>query len=338
MRQFIFPLKDASIYEEFANRNTGLDEIIEVGKSETGFYRIRSLIGFEIPASVPPNAEFTLQLYTANVEKLQRNQVVRALLLTGSWDEGDGYFYQDRIQDLSGATWNDAASGSIWDVTGSILTGQQVSASFNPTNDAKDFSLVVTSLIRAAISESVAPTLVIALDDVAELDTRNKANIKFFSKDTHTIYRPALVAQWDDSTQFTGTGSLPVVTGSLIHVQAYNLKPTYRVGEFPTIRLIVRPKYPLKTFDTFFTQYTGQFVLPQSPAFAEFSIIDDFSGTVIIPFNEYSRISSDSEGNFFRFKVENMYPNRHYRVLIRVTDENGSTQIFDHNQTFRVDD
>lgn len=331
MRQIIFPLKDASIYEELPNRNTGLDEILELGKSETGAHRIRSLMNFVLP-TVPDSAVYELRLFTANVEKANRNQVIRATLISQSWEEGDGYFYQDRIQNVSGATWTDSNSGSLWTITGSFAyTETFVSNSFNPSPDNKDFSLDVTDLIRLSISSSFSPTLVVSLSEVDELENNIKTNLKFFSKDTHTIYKPMLVAKWDD--QAFNTGSLAPLTALEIHVQPRSLKPSYKVGEVATVYFNARAKYPLKTFATTASLYDGQAYLPQN---SYFSIIDEQTNLEIIPFEASSKISCDSRGSYCQFRVEGMYPLRYYRLRIKSTFDDGRTEIIDNNYTFTV--
>lgn len=332
MRQFIFPLKDASLYEGLPNRNTGLDEILEVGKSETGAFRIRSILDFVLPSGIPDDAVYDLKLFTANAQKGNRNQFIRVTPQSQSWEEGDGYFYQDRIQSVSGATWTDANSGSLWSITGSIPNGAlAVSASYEPTPNNKDFSVDVTTLIHQAISSSVTPSLIIALSEPDELDHNIKTNIKFFSKDTHTIYKPVLVAKWDN--QVLSTGSLSPLNALEIHVQPRSLKPSYKVGELATVYFNARAKYPLKTFASTASLYDGQSYLPEN---SFFSIVDEQTNLEIIPFDAYSKISCDSRGSFCQFRVEGMYPLRYYRLRVKVEFNDGRVEVIDQNYTFTV--
>ena len=84
MRRFFYPTKDATIYQEFSNRQAGLDEILEVGKSEYGNYSIRSLLEFNTAAvsasisngTISPSATYDLALFLANASKLQLLQTV----------------------------------------------------------------------------------------------------------------------------------------------------------------------------------------------------------------------------------------------------------------------
>lgn len=332
MRKIIFPLKDASIYEELPNRNTGLDEILEVGKSEYGQYRIRSITDFALPTGIPANALYELRLFSANIVNMNRSQSLYVSPQSQSWEEGDGYFYQDVIQLRSGATWNDAASGSLWNVSGSNVNfASSVSTVFAPTPDDKDFRIDVTSLVREAISGSHNPSLVLSLSQPEEASAAHKTNIKFFSKDTHTIYKPMLVAKWNDQT--ISTGSLSALTALEIHVQPRSLKPVYKKGEVATVYLNARPKYPLKTFAQASTLYDGLSYLPVN---SFFSIVDEQTNLEIIPFDDYSRISCDTNGSFCRFNIEAMYPLRTYRICFKIEFADGRVEVIDDNHTFTI--
>ena len=115
MRNFFFPIKDASIYSELPTRTTGLDEILEVGKTIDGINSIRSLIDFDFPTIsssvalglIPPNACYDIKLFVANATKIQRNQQIKIHPVSQSWEEGSGYLYQDIVEEVvsaSGAT------------------------------------------------------------------------------------------------------------------------------------------------------------------------------------------------------------------------------------------
>src|ERR1019366_4980998 len=126
MRNFFFPLQDASIYSELPTRTTGLDEILEVGKTDDGMNIIRSLIDFDFFAisssvatgGIPSNAEYDIKLFVANATKIARNQIVQFFPLSQSWSEGSGYFYQDIMEEVDGVSWQFRSSGSAWAVSG----------------------------------------------------------------------------------------------------------------------------------------------------------------------------------------------------------------------------
>jgi len=62
-RQFITPLQDAAIYEQFPRRNAGFDEILEIGKTRSTSGSVRALLQFDTSKfTAPINSEFFLNL------------------------------------------------------------------------------------------------------------------------------------------------------------------------------------------------------------------------------------------------------------------------------------
>ena len=97
-RQFITPEQDASIYEQFPTRNTGFDEILEVGKIRETGGAVRALIQFDTSQFVIPDAdstEFFLNLRIARAEKCVRNQTIEFYQVSEIWEDGNGFFEQD---------------------------------------------------------------------------------------------------------------------------------------------------------------------------------------------------------------------------------------------------
>jgi hypothetical protein len=341
MRRFFYPIKDAAVYEEFPTQNTGLDEILEVGKSESGTNSIRSLLQFDLATisasiadgTVPANAEFDLVLYVANATNLKYNQGVELCQLSQNWDEGTGYFYQQVIQANDGVTWNRNTSGSLWSIGsagGSYTTSSLGAISASLSALVPDLVVSITPMIQAWLSESVENDgILIKFPNEDESSHSNTGNLKFFSKETHTIYHPVLVMKWDDST--FDTGSLSALPTTPLQVVP-SVRSHYRVGDVVRVNVGAREQYPLKTFDTVFSNYANVRYLPSS---SYYSVVDDQSGTVLIPFDDYSKISTDQNGSFFTFKVEHMHPLRYYRVLIRV-DQAAYSEVFDSNTIFTV--
>ena len=50
---------------------------------------------------------------------------------------------------------------------------------------------------------------------------------------------------------------------------------------------------------------------------------------------DYTKISSDSKGNYFNVYMSGLEPERYYKILIKTTI-NSSTLIFDDNYYFKV--
>lgn len=320
MRYFYFPVKDASVYEEFPNRNAGFDEILEVGKTNDGRYAVRSMIGFDTPltSSIPASATFELKLFMAAAEKVISGQKLHLYHVTRSWDEGTGYFYQESYNNADGVTWTLSTGSLAGSVTSSAMT-----------QPITDVSIDVTTMVRSWISGTVENNgWLIQFSSTDEDNVQNDGNIKYFSNQSHTVYKPVLVAMWDDSSYATGSNRWP--TGSM-SVRPM-IKPSYYQNEVVRVNVALSEKYPTKTFTNVLTRYDGLKYLPSS---SYYSIIDEQANVTIVPFSDESKISSANDVNFFTFKVQNMHPLRYYRVLIKVVHD-GIEEIFDNNSIFSV--
>jgi hypothetical protein len=340
MRVVYFPIQDASIYSDFPDLNTGLDEIVEVGKSDsspTNSYK-RALVQFDLTSlaasiangSIPSGSLYEIKLYVANAENVNNGQKIELWRTAESWDEGSGRFYQETIQDTGGATWKQRRNGFLWS-TGS--PGNSLISGSIPVDLARpvgDVTVDVTSWVNLWLASGSNFGVTVKFPDADELDPLNLGSVKFFSNHTHTIYRPALTAKWNDQTVVTGSLTASPTNG--LFVQPANMKTFYTQGESVRVDLIARSAYPLKTIDTMFTNYIGNRALP---ATSYFSIIDELTGTVVVPFDDYSRVSCDGTSSYIKFRVENMYPLRYYRLKLRV-DHDGLSEIFDTNQIFKV--
>lgn len=331
MRVIFFPVQDASIYSEFEDKNTGLDEILEVGKTNHGVYSARSLIQFDLSgSSLPINAEFDLVLRIANAEQLKTNQRIEICQLSQSWEEGTGYFHQTILQTEDGVTWTQRNSGSFWDSgsQGGSTTGLFTTSSFS--KPISDITVNVTEIVRSWISESVSNTgFLIRFPTTDEADGTVTGNVKFFSRDTHTIYQPTLVAKWDDQTYVTGSSPWP---SSGLTVIPSTLKPSYFQNEVVRVNLAVRELYPLKTFATTASIYSGNNYLPSS---SYFSIVDEQAGVAVIPFSNETKVHTNGNQSYVSFRVQNMYPQRFYRMLIKVIHD-GLEEVFDSNAIFTI--
>lgn len=351
MRQFFKITQDASIYEEFTGRNAGHDEILEVGKSAYGTKSIRSLMQFDIATIsqslsdgiIPLDSTFELKMYVARADDLQIGQSIELNEVSRSWVEGSGYYYQNtnvpytasRVSttgytENDGVTWRNRFSGSMWSVTGSEFSGVSLSSSI--ADPVTDMTFDVTSFVQDWVSGTVPNNgLVMKLPDVSELDDLNAGNIRFFSRQTHTVYSPTITAKYNNQVYITGSISGSNVAQTLVTPR--NLQPKYRRGDIVRVDLSVRDRYPLKTFDTVFSNFAGNQRLPQT---SYYSIVDVQSNADIIPFDDYSRINCDGSGSYFDFQVQGMYPGRFYKVKIKIVDPN-YTRVLDVGHYFSIE-
>ena len=104
-----------------------------------------------------------------------------------------------------GTTGSANAEGGTW------YTASQASQSFN--NDLDDLRMNVTNIVKLWISGSLPNNGFIVRHSLKNEENLNDYGmLKFFSKETNTIYEPRLEFVWDDSV--FSTGSLLPITGS----------------------------------------------------------------------------------------------------------------------------
>jgi hypothetical protein len=329
MRTYLTPTEDTTLYERWPTQNTGLDEILEVGKLTSSIQldsytryesaSVRSLLNFDISAATtyPSSSRYFLNLYIANAERVPRNQTIEVFPVSGTWTEGSGYRYQTKRFALDGASWASASSTAPWTtVGGDYLTSVSASTqvTITPINDIR---IDVTDIIQSAINDDFAWNgLLLKYPTTDELDTYNEGNIKVFSSNTHTVFSPKLEVVWN-SQVFT-TGSLKPIPSSKIHISARNIKQAYTRGEVDTIRFVVRDQYPDKRFDAT-PRYRNQYYLPSS---SYYRIVDEVSGVKIHDFDQYSAISCDASGSYITLDTTGLDVGRYYRLELKVTTNN----------------
>jgi len=162
-----------------------------------------------------------------------------------------------------------------------------------------------------------------------ETSTISLGNFKYFSRDTNTIYPPKLEVVWDDSSWSTGSLS-QLTTGELEDSKVYlkSFRSEYKQTGKTKIRLVGRERFPVRTWATSSTDQTVVKTLPSGSTY--YSIRDSYTEEVIIPFDNYSKVSCDSTGNYFNLRMDGLQPERYYRVIIKVVN-NGTEQYFDEN-------
>lgn len=344
MRTFLKTIKDTSIYERFPTRNTGLDEILEVGKVITSLDKnlkfssgsVRSLLYFDISqnSAYPTSSEYYLNLHVANAKDFRRYQKLEVYPISRSWDEGSGYFYQDVENVEDGATWGQCTEFVSWSVAGGdFTTGISASYTFTDTPFNNNIRIDVTNLIRPVASGSNTTPwngLLIKFPTTDETNQTNKGNIKFFSANTHTVYEPRLEILWNDQSFITG--SLKRIPNGNISITPKNLKQGYTRGEVDKVYLVVRDSFPDKRFDA--TQrYRNQYYLPSE---SYFRIKDVVSDVYIHKFDQYSAINCDNSGSYFMLDTSGLDINRYYEIDLKI--KSGSLVFFpEFNYTFTVD-
>lgn len=374
MHYFTYPLEDATLYEGSSSMNTGLDQILEVRKdvSDGGasvnvsrivmkfdLAEVSSSIHQGLIPTIAEGSKFYLNLKDAGSVGLETSQSLKAYSLRQSWLMGRGKKLSRPLIE-EGASWdyyNGKTEGGQWsgsvDGTGGWWhTGSLDSASydFSHTNLDNDVRMDVTNIVgtwlggtRTNYGFIIKRSGSVGNDDIEtdEGSSDSLGHLKFFSRDTNTIYVPTLEAQWNDAVWHTS--SLAELNGRELDdvvVNITNLNHKYAPNSKVRVRVQGRPAYPILTNSPSASVYTKAKYLPSG---SQYSIVDSVTEDVIVPFGSGSFISCDSRGNYMDVWFKNFQPERSYKFLFKVVSgsegsfiETRNQEIIDRNHEFII--
>jgi hypothetical protein len=363
----IFPNKDASIYSRYSTLNAGRDEILEVsvknltsiaGVSEniaaTGIDDIRrTLLSFSnsdinlLKSFESQSFSANLRLFLASAENLSQNYTIQCLPLAQNWDMGTGKF-NDNPPTEDGVSWQKTgpATGSIsWDPAygtetylfttgggtwnGSYLTTQ----SFDYISN-KDLNLNITSTVNGWFTGSINNYgIILKHSSSVELNTGSYIDLKFFSIDTHTIYPPCIDFKWDDSSYNTGSNTNGIITSDNFVLNVGNNLGEYKKDTIYNFNLKARDKFPTRQFTTS-SVYLNWKYLPTTSYWA----IQDYKTTeTIIDFDtNYTKISANTNGNYFTVYMKGLQPERTYKLLVKTILSDSEEIVVDNDILFKI--
>jgi len=357
----IFPEKDATIYSKYPTMNTGLDQILEISNeisliSGSNSDVSRVLIKFPteeidevINTIIPQGDQYSasLKLYLSDASNLPDVYSLECYSISQSWEQGTGRFLYDPY-DTEDVNWLNRDNSNEW-LTSSFYTN--TTASFLPSspgggtwwvnyagsqsfgiNQNKDIDINVTEIVELFNTGSLENDgFILKLKDNYEFNDSSSFSLKYFSRDTHTIYLPQLEIKWDDSVY--NTGSLSVLTNENIAITLGNNISKYNRNDVYRFRVNARDIYPVRQFTTV-SVYTLNKALPSSSYWA---LQDLNTGEYVINFDpSCTKLSCDGSGNYFDMYMAGLQPDRYYKILIKSSFENGSTVVYDNSYTFKL--
>jgi len=356
----IFPEKSATLYSYYPDLNSGLDEILELSTfyTITGTNEVsRILIKFsqseieDIISNKISGSTYDayLKLYLAQANEIPLDYTIYGYPISGSWNVGtgrlanlpittDGASWRYR-NEISGSTWFSVSfpAGTTGSYTGSNSGGglwftgsYESSQSFN-NNSSKDIELRVTNAVAGWASSSIPNEgFILKHSNLIEFTTASKFETKYFSAETHTIYPPCLELRWND---FTYSSSLPQVTSDLIVATIFSDQSEYQQDSVQRFRVNIRDKFPARTFQTA-SVYLNNKILPTS---SYWSIKDLDTEEIIVDFDtNYTKISADSQGNYFDVYMNGLQPERYYQLLIKTVLTNKEVLVLNQDYYFKV--
>lgn len=358
----LFPEKDATLYSEYPEMNTGIDEIIEAstqvaldGSPTVSRFLVQfnqSQIQDVLQNKVSGSFATYLKTYIAKASGLSEQVTLYNYAVSGSWQNGTGK-YQDSPETQNGVSWKSRiSSGSGTWATTFGSTGATASYAVGYTGGGNwytsstyiqtaslqyrsdfDLSFNVTNTVLAWYSSSIVNNgFIIKQGNSNEFDDTKTAELKYFSVDTNTIYPPQLEFRWSDFIFNTGSSTQTFVTSSDVVVSLPNNAGSYQPQSIQRFRVNARPQFPPRIFTTS-SFYTTNYYLPTA---SFWSLKDLDTDEVVIDFDtQYTKLSADSNSNYFDIYMDGLEPERYYKILIK-TLIGGTTQILDSSYYFKV--
>ena len=365
----IFPTKDATIYSQYPNKNTGLDPILESSTfiADNGPQVSRYLIQFS-------NTEITnvlnilvsgssfktyLKNYVAVLSGLNLTSTLYFYPVSGSWGMGTGK-YNNLPETTNGVSWYwlDYSGSTLWPTSsfgayatasysssieggGVWFTGSSLGLNVIQTQSfdypsPTDISVDVTNTILNWYSGSLPNNgfLVKQQNTDEFINNINKVTtFKYYSVDTNTIYPPQLEFRWNDYVFNTGSSTQTILNTDQALISIYNNEGVYYSESIARFRVSSAPKYPARVFITS-SLYNVNYYLPESRSL--YAIKDSTTNEYVIDFDStYTRISADGTSSYFDVYMNGLEPERYYTILIQ-TVVDGVTKVFDENILFKV--
>ena len=126
MVKIFYANSDSTLYESAPDINTGLDEVLDIGKrlfnSGSNYLKSRALVKFdvtEIESALEKyntnidSCKFVLQMFTTDAKNLPAEYTIDANVVGQSWVNGTG-LENSNPNPADGVSWNYTVSGSNW--------------------------------------------------------------------------------------------------------------------------------------------------------------------------------------------------------------------------------
>ena len=216
-----------------------------------------------------------------------------------------------------------ATSSYIAPVTG----GYACTQSFD--YQTSDVRMDITPIVEAWLTGGIENNGLIVLhsDESSSIDY---GKLRFFSKETNTIYSPYIDVAWADAIIETGSADPIQLRDAVVNMK--NLAKEYKHGSILRMDVTSRKRYPQKTFTNKLSEYLTPYYLPSS---SFYSIKDAETEDSVLPYDEYTRLSFDSYGNYFMLDTTGLPQERYYKVEIR-SEQSGSILTFTVPTAFKI--
>ena len=350
---------------EVGNLNVNYNPVPQVSRYLTKFDQseIEDVIDNKVGGT---NFSSSLKNYIATAQGVIFDTELYIYPISGSWNNGSGTYLDSPFTE-NGVSWRYqyylnsdswATSGFNPYVTASFAAGYsgggtwytgsddpnntnlEVTQSFTPRSQ-KDLNVNVTDIVKVWYSSSKSiggytdiqnNGFIVKWENAIEFNENDAIQpiMQFYSVDTNTIYPPCLEIKWDDSS--FETGSLSEISTPDLFVALDSNPGTFNPESVNRFRLNVREEYPTRTFLTSSLYTTNNFLNSSSL----YAVKDLDTNEFVIDFDsEFTKISCDSQGNYFDIYMNGLEPERYYKILISSSIDSNQ-YILDNDYYFKI--
>ena len=394
MINFIYPTESCTLYSHYDVLNTGADEILEIASEFTpksGPMISRSLLLFsneDIFSNYAPSNRYYLNLRTVQSIELSKEVSIEVFPVSEAWESGRGRFADKEVL-YPGASWSfknqnnetwqsntnseyDSGGGSWFhkykDKDSNIETDINISQLLN--KNTADIRVDITNLVGFWNASKIQNNgLIIKFRN----DEKQRCgNIKFFSSNTNTIYRPFIEIGSNDfifnpfkkeehdrielESGSLDSGSLDsgsLDSGSIdnyIHNTTKEISES--LGEIKTEEIVLFVKDVSENYSKANTEkirvglrekypvkkfenrmrYSNENITNEN---IYFSVVDAETEETIVNFSEFTKISCDADGHYFMFNFNCLSRGRMYKFILKL-ETTSLNKKFDDNRAFMV--
>jgi hypothetical protein len=372
MFRIFYPESDATVYEGIQTTNTGLDELLEIGKrlgtDGSTLLKSRALIKFdtsEILSTVSKygvninSCKFVLQLYTSYAKNLPAQYTLESKLVAQPWTNGTGYLNSNPIVS-NGITWAtpyaswslDSQSGSLWisssqqielGSSGIFVSGSGTGGSWlystgsTSFSSSYDYSYQTTDL-TLDVSDSILKW--ISGSNSQSIDN-NGFILKFSDADEADSTVTGYINYFSRETHTIYVPKLTMYWDNSLYSSSLSTASL----ESYTVYTNLKPEYKdteivklrIYTRDKYPQKSPTNLFPTQTvkrlPATTYYAIRDAATDEYIIPYdNIYTKVSCDNTSNYIYIDMNGFMPERYYRLEFKIVD--GFTEQYVNDEIY----
>ena len=271
-----------------------------------------------------------LRMWFVSGMGMPKRYEIEARRLNQNWREGRGRA-ENRPPTEEPASWTARLFEKSWQSEGGDFKKRPVAKEIFDGDDP-DVNLKLNSLLSSGLEHGI-----LLKRKNENFDRRTE--LKFFSKDTRTIFIPHLLIG-RDTYELDAEGANPIEEENFTAYVA-GLENVYHGGAV-RFEVTVEEKFKQRQFLGVRPSKRKQSIessryLPRRSL--RYKIEDVRTGTTFFPFDRrYSAVSFDGHSHYFDVNIDNLPPKREYEIILKHVDpKTGKETIFDNHQTFKVE-